>query len=306
MSTSRYDSTVNPDGHNNAHSYALRMVGWNQRVLELGAANGSMTRALANWNNKVTAVEYDPDAAVHLKECAESVVIGDLNNPETLAAITGPFDVVLAGDVLEHLLDPERVLLQVVEKLAPGGKVVISLPNIAHADVRMSLLKGRFDYNPVGLLDATHIKFFTLKTIREFVGRAGLVIVDMQRVRVPAFETELRVNRADVPTAVVNEVLADPEAETYQFVFTAVRDDGSDQLASIADKYLALKAEHERLQFEHKALKRSHREVRQRANDFKQQARRSQAELTKLKRSKVLRYSAPARAVIGKLRAVAR
>lgn len=306
MSTSRYDSTVNPDGHNNAHSYALRMVGWNQRVLELGAANGSMTRALANWNNNVTAVEYDPDSAVHLKECAESVVIGDLNNPETLAEVTGPFDVVLAGDVLEHLLDPERVLLQVVEKLGPGGKIVISLPNIAHADVRMALLQGRFDYNPVGLLDATHIKFFTLKTIHEFVRRAGLVIVDIQRVRIPAFETELRVNRVDIPTTVVNEVLADPEAETYQFVFTAVRDGGNDQLAKVADQLLALRAEHESLQVAHTALKQSHRQVRQRANRFKQQANRAERELSKLRRSKVLRYSAPARALVRKLRAAAR
>jgi 2-polyprenyl-3-methyl-5-hydroxy-6-metoxy-1,4-benzoquinol methylase len=306
MSASRYDTAVNPNATNTSHAIALRMIGWNQRVLELGAANGSMTRALANWNNKVTAVEYDPDAAIHLKDVAEAVVIGDLNNPETLAAISGPFDAVLAGDVLEHLLDPDRVLLQVVEKLAPGGKVVVSLPNIAHADVRMALMQGRFDYNPVGLLDETHIRFFTHKTIHQFVRRAGLVIVDMQRVRMPAFETELRVNRKDVPTAVVNEVLADPESETYQFVFTAVRDDGSDQLTKVANQLVTLQMEHEALRFAHKAEKQARRESVRRANQLEQQVARVQKELSTLRRSKVLRYTAPVRILVRKYRAAAR
>ncbi|MBA3743435.1 class I SAM-dependent methyltransferase [Sporichthya sp.] len=306
MSTSRYDTAVNPNASNNSHAIALRMIGWNQRVLELGAANGHMTRAMANWNNKVTAVEFDPDAAVHLKDAAESVVIGDLNNPETLGAISGQFDAVLAGDVLEHLLDPDRVLLQAVEKLAPSGKIVISLPNIAHADVRMALMQGKFDYRPVGLLDETHIRFFTHKTVQEFVRRAGLVIVDMQRVRIPAFETELRVNRKDVPTAVVNEVLADPESETYQFVFTAVKDDGSDQLAKLADQYVTLKAEHEALAFAHKAEKQAHRETQRRANRLQKQVTLAQRDLTKLRRSKVVRYTAPARILMRKLRAAAR
>lgn len=306
MSTSRYDAVVNPDAHNDCHAIALRMIGWNQRVLELGAANGFMTRALAAWNNKVTAVEYDPDAAVHLKESAESVLIGDLNDPGLLAQISGPYDVVLAGDVLEHLIDPDRVLLQAVEKLAPGGRVVVSLPNIAHADIRMRLVQGRFDYTRVGLLDETHIRFFTHKTVHEFVRRAGLVIVDMQRVRIPAFETEQRVDRKDVPTAVLNEILADPEAETYQFVFTAVRHDGSDQLTKLADQFLTLKAEHEALLLAHQTKLLALRQSRWRANRLQDERNQAQKKLAALRRSKPVRAALLAQAVIRKLRAATR
>jgi hypothetical protein len=160
--------------------------------------------------------------------------------------------VVVAGDVLEHLIDPQSVLNRVTQLLAPGGRIVVSLPHIGHADVRLSLLQGRFDYHPWGLLDETHIRFFTLKTIHEMVKRCGLVITDLQRVRIPAFETELEVNRQAVSTAVLSDILADPEAETYQFVFTAVRFDGDYQTAHLAANLLELRAEFERLQIRHR------------------------------------------------------
>lgn len=302
--SSRYDVAVDPDAPNSAHAFMLRMVGWNRRVLELGAAHGHVTRALVAQNNRVTAVEYDPEAATPLKAVAEEVVIGDLNSPETLSTLSGPFDVVLAGDVLEHLLDPDSVLLQATSLLAPGGQVVISLPNIAHADVRLSLLEGRFEYNPWGLLDATHIRFFTYKTLQDLVKRAGLVITDMQRVRVPAFESELRVSRQSVPTAVVNEVLKDPEAETYQFVFTAVRADGDERLTSLARQYTELKDAHEALLIAHKATEVKLRNTQRRAKNLEERLAARRAELQALRASKVIRYSAPARKILTNLRGV--
>jgi len=222
------------------------MVGWNKRVLELGAASGHVTRALVAQQCRVTAVEYDAQAAAALHGVAEEVIVGDLNDPATLARFTAEFDVVLAGDVLEHLLDPQAVLNRISRLIVRSGRLVVSLPNIAHADVRMALLQGRFDYNPWGLLDRTHIRFFTFKTIGEYVHQAGLQVIDMARVIVPAFESELNVDRQSVPTAVLDEVLADPEAETYQFVFTAVPNDGSIQTARLSEKYLELQAEHQR------------------------------------------------------------
>jgi len=300
--SSRYDVAVDPDAPNNAHAFMLRQVGWNRRVLELGAAHGHVTRALAAQNNRVTAVEFDPEAATVLKTMAEEVVIGDLNVPETLSSVTGPFDVLLAGDVLEHLLDPERVLLQALTLLAPGGHVVVSLPNIAHADVRLSLLAGRFEYNAYGLLDATHLRFFTYKTLQDLVKRAGLVITEMQRVRVPAFESELRVSRQSVPTSVVNEILEDPEAETYQFVFTAVRDEGDERLTQLARQYTELKDAHEALLIAHKATEVRLRNTQQRAATLKQRLAATQAQLKALRASKAVRYSAPARKIWTSLR----
>jgi len=126
--------------------------------------------------------------------------------------------------------------------LGPQGFIVISLPHVAHADVRLALLQGRFDYNDWGLLDRTHIRFFTLKTIKELVERGGFVITDMRRVRIPAFETELHVDRASVSTAVLNGILADPEAETYQFVFTVISDDGDRRRRTMAEQRMQLES----------------------------------------------------------------
>jgi 2-polyprenyl-3-methyl-5-hydroxy-6-metoxy-1,4-benzoquinol methylase len=247
MSPSKYDFAVDRAAANNAHAFMAQMVGGNKFVLELGAASGHMTRALSSQGCTVTAVEYDPEAARDLKEHAAEVVVGDLNSATLLDELRPEFDVVLAGDVLEHLLEPQAVLDRVTRLLAPGGRVVVSLPHVGHVDVRLALLQGRWDYNDYGLLDDTHVRFFTLKTIEEMVKRAGLVITDLRRVRYPAFETELRVDRASVPTAVLDAALQDPEAETYQFVFTAVKNDGDYQLAQLAQRHVELQAELERM-----------------------------------------------------------
>ena len=177
----------------------LNMVGWNRTVLELGAAAGHMTRALNDQDCRVTAIEYDPAATVDLKQFADEVIVGDLNDPNVFSGIPTWFDVILAGDVLEHLINPQQVLSRAARLLLPGGKIVVSLPNIGHVDVRLSLLQGRFDYTPYGLLDATHLRFFTLKTIEDLARKSGLVITELKRVRVPAFETELALERSSVP-----------------------------------------------------------------------------------------------------------
>ncbi|MBJ7609790.1 MAG: class I SAM-dependent methyltransferase [Candidatus Dormibacteraeota bacterium] len=310
---SRYEAPVDPDAANNAHAYMVQMVGWNRRVLELGAASGHVTRALIAQSCRVTAVEYDPEAAPELRKIAQDVVIGDLNIPSTLAALQPEFDVVLAGDVLEHLMDPQSVLNRVTSLLAPGGRVVVSLPHIAHVDVRLSLLQGRFDYSEWGLLDATHIRFFTLKRVMETVKRAGLVMTELKRVRIPAFESELRVDRASVPTAVLDAALADPEAETYQFVFTAVRDDGDFRTEQLANRNLELQAEMDRILIEQhlaqiesdaRALSDAEATARAdaRADDEGSQRAIAEEQLRALRQSRTFRYTSLPRKMYKRIR----
>ena len=146
------------------------------------------------------------------------------------------FDAITFGDVLEHLQDPLAVLRVAEHKLKPSGFIVTSMPNIAHGDVRLSLLHGSFQYRDLGLLDRTHIRFFTLETIRELLRDAGLVVVETERVIMPLFCSELGVKREDYPEAVLDEIRADSEFETYQFVMKSVIDNGSQALVDMANR----------------------------------------------------------------------
>jgi 2-polyprenyl-3-methyl-5-hydroxy-6-metoxy-1,4-benzoquinol methylase len=232
-----YDMTVDPDAENNTHAFSLAMVGHNKSVLEIGCATGYFTRAMVERGCKVVGIELDPVAAAVAEAWAERVVVGDLDRAEVWDQIDDEsFDVVLCGDVLEHLRDPLSALRAAVRKLRPDGVVVTSLPNVAHGDVRLHLLQGSFRYRDLGLLDRTHVRFFTLETIRELLRDAGLLVVDTKRVVVPLFGTELDVKREEIPQATIDEVLADPEAESYQYVMKSVRDSGTQAVAALADR----------------------------------------------------------------------
>jgi 2-polyprenyl-3-methyl-5-hydroxy-6-metoxy-1,4-benzoquinol methylase len=236
----RYWAEVDPTADNNAHAMALELVGRSKRVLELGPAAGHVTRVLVERGCEVVAIEIDPEAAIALEDIAQCIV-GDLSDPSVIvkAAEEGSFDVVLAGDVLEHLPDPVAVLRACRQVLSPGGYVVMSLPNIAHADIVLSLVKGRFDYNDFGLLDRTHLQFFTRETIDELLLHAGFQMIDLRRVLRPVFETELGLDPAEFPPALVEHALASPEAETYQFVVRAVLHSADTEIAGLAHRAIA-------------------------------------------------------------------
>jgi 2-polyprenyl-3-methyl-5-hydroxy-6-metoxy-1,4-benzoquinol methylase len=133
----------------------------NSSVLNLGVADGSVASVLRAMGCHVWGVEIDPVAAACAKRICEDVAVEDLNQLDFASRFEGRrFDVVLMLDVLEHLPDPAAVLRHVGSVLAEGGWAVISLPNVAHVSVRLSLLEGRFSYNDMGLLDRTHLGFF--------------------------------------------------------------------------------------------------------------------------------------------------
>ncbi len=246
---------VDPTLHNNAHSYELQMLGWGKRVLELGPAAGYFTAGMVAQNCVVTVIEGNESYRTALEQIAEKTIIGDLNQAGILDQVDGLFDAVVCGDVLEHLLDPQRVLCELTRFLAPGGKVIVSVPNIAHVDIRLKLLEGRFEYTPAGLLDETHIRFFTRASVHELVRRAGLVILDMRTTRIPAFHSEQAPTPGILPDALLQQILQDPDAETYQFVFMAVKEDGQHQINQLALNYTSLQQRFDQLQDSHETLR---------------------------------------------------
>ena len=239
--SSIYETLVDPDAENNSHSYLLSWVGYNKSVLEVGCSSGYLTKVMAERGCEVVGIEIDPEAALVAEAWAERVVVGDIEEGDVWNYVKDEsFDVVLLGDVLEHLRDPLGSLRQAVSKLKPSGYVLTSLPNIAHGDVRLSLMLGRFSYADKGLLDHTHVRFFTAETVRQLHAEAGLRIVDTKRVIMPLFATEIGLQREDVDNLIVDQVLTDPEAETYQFVTKCVRDNGTQMLAELSERITEL------------------------------------------------------------------
>jgi SAM-dependent methyltransferase len=165
-------------------------------------------------------VDLDPRAREWTEGICEDVVIGNLDTMDLAAALGEQrFDVVLMLDVLEHLRDPAILLERVGAVLAEGGWAVISLPNVAHISLRLSLLEGRFRYSDVGLLDRTHLRFFDRAGIDELLAEAGWAMFDLARVTRHLGTTEIEVEGADPAT--VAELESDVEALTYQFVLAA-------------------------------------------------------------------------------------
>ena len=200
----------------------LRLVGQDKRVLELGCGSGHMSRVLREQGCAVVGVEIDPRAAESAAAICERLIIGDLdylNFHEELGS--DRFDVILAADVLEHLKDPLSILETVRQFLNPHGYVVISVPNVAHISIRLALLAGRFPYGKTGLLDETHLRFLTRESLEKLLADAELAIGHFERINViPADPSSFEVpyDPAILPLTLLEEILQDPDASTYQFV----------------------------------------------------------------------------------------
>lgn len=156
-----------------AHRLLLDMVGSGKRVLDVGCASGYLAERLKAQGCRVTGLERDASAAEQARAHCEQVLVGSADDEALLAKTGGGFDVILCGDVLEHLPDPTIPLRAFSKLLSPGGSLVVSLPNIAYLTVRLGLLFGRFEYRDEGILDRTHLRFFTRRSARRLFESTG-------------------------------------------------------------------------------------------------------------------------------------
>ena len=251
MDGPRYDTDVDLSNHNNSHTLMVELVGGTKRVLDVGCATGYLAEALVERGCTVAGVEFDAGAAEEARPHLERLVVGDLETMDLAEAFGDDrFDVIVFGDVLEHLRDPLPVLRRAKALLADRGSVVASIPNIAHGSVRLALLAGRFDYQDLGLLDSTHVRFFTRASVEHLFREAGMVPIDVRRTTAGFFDTPVPVSEGEFPPEVVDAVRADPEAQTYQFVLKAVLDDADGAVAQLRadaeaqrDRIVVLEAE---------------------------------------------------------------
>jgi methionine biosynthesis protein MetW len=147
----------------------------NARVLDVGCGAGGVTTAInSGKNNTVLCIEPDPERGAAARGRGLQVVSGVFD--EDFAKTCGAFDAIVFADVLEHLADPARVVALAGRCLRPGGVLIVSVPNVAHWTVRLRLLFGRFDYRDRGIMDATHLRWFTRKTLVAMLAHAGFQV----------------------------------------------------------------------------------------------------------------------------------
>jgi predicted TPR repeat methyltransferase len=169
-----------------SHLILIRLIRkWANRggtLLDLGAAAGELGEAVRDHFGRTLGFEYNVDCLSELAGRFDQAVITDL---ETIKRLPGEIDAIVLADVLEHLRSPARALGLVRDALTDDGHVFLSVPNIANVTVRLGLLFGIFEYRDRGILDHTHLRFYTSRTIRQEVERAGFRILETTGSSVP-------------------------------------------------------------------------------------------------------------------------
>jgi 2-polyprenyl-3-methyl-5-hydroxy-6-metoxy-1,4-benzoquinol methylase len=145
-------------------------------VLDIGCGGGGLGEALTGKGCNLIGWDLSPDRTQERGKFYDSLVKKDIEKEEFGQE---KYDVIVLADVLEHLTYPEKVLKKSRESLNSGGIVLVSLPNVAYLDNRIGLLKGNWNYTDHGILDQTHLKFFTLFTAEQLLLSAGYRIQEI-------------------------------------------------------------------------------------------------------------------------------
>lgn len=151
-----------------------RMVGSHNDVLDVGCAGGYLGKLLIPFGNAVYGIDGNKEAVEEARAWYENVVCMDLNQLGDEKPFAGKlFDVIIFADVLEHLVEPEQALRYFRSLLKPGGKIIVSLPNVALWRVRFNLLFGKFEYTEYGVLDRTHLHLYTFASAKHLLEGEG-------------------------------------------------------------------------------------------------------------------------------------
>jgi predicted TPR repeat methyltransferase len=151
-------------------------------LLDLGASAGHLGAAVRDHFDRTIGFEYEVACIGSLHKIFNDAAIADL---ETIKRLPTGVDAIVLGDVLEHLRDPTTLLRLVHDSLGAKGRAFVSVPNIANITVRLGLLFGVFQYRDRGILDNTHLRFYTMRTIRRQVEAAGFQILAVRGSSVP-------------------------------------------------------------------------------------------------------------------------
>ena len=178
-----YDFDLRLNDPVSTHAVQFQLIPEEAKVLDVGCHTGILGAALKERKScEVIGIDNDERAMAVAGERLDGVRFVDLEeegwSDKLIAYGVRDFDIVLFGDVIEHTREPMQILAEARALLKSNGKVIVSLPNVANLRVRLGLLFGKFDYEDSGILDKSHLRFFTLKSARELAVNAGYRIVE--------------------------------------------------------------------------------------------------------------------------------
>jgi len=223
---SNYVGTFVPGTDNNPWNKAFDLVNEGSTVLDVGCSLGNFGAALIERKGCVVD-GIEPDVSDYKEATLRLRRVANCFAEEALVTTfkDEKYDHIVFLDVIEHLYDPAATLKLVKTHLKPGGSVIFSIPNMAHASVRLMLLKGDFEYGETGLLDSTHLHFYTLREIERVFQAAGysISVLDNTEATYPSELItdqlrELGINK----TPTLEKLLNSDEARVFQYVGAAV------------------------------------------------------------------------------------
>jgi O-antigen biosynthesis protein len=223
-----YIATIDITNTNNSHTIAIVFLlektnGRRLKILDVGCSEGYLGGYLKNLGHIVLGVEINPQSAHKASEVLDSVYKGTINDYFRDHS-DEKFDAILFADVLEHIAEPSQVLEICHNHLNLDGFIIASLPNVAHAAIRAMLLEGRWDYADLGILDRTHLRFFTKDSASALFEQAHYDIERIGQVHLPIEMVDqlcnLHLNKKHID--IVNKLVSDePDATVFQNIFLA-------------------------------------------------------------------------------------
>lgn len=219
-----YDLTTD---HSNL--WAFKKVSPVSLVLEIGSSNGRLTKHLKeDLNCLVDIIEYNEEAGLEARTFSRKSFLGksqgNIENPAIIDRLPeNEYDYIIFLDVLEHLHNPQYVLNALKGKLKESGHLLISIPNIAHNSVIINLLHNKFDYTKLGLLDDTHLHFYTNSSARQLIKNAGYYISEESATQKRVGDIEIPCTYEEIPREISSFLRTRKYADVYQLLFDAIK-----------------------------------------------------------------------------------
>lgn len=228
------------DEQNNSQAIIANHIQDHSVILDVGCGSGALGKLLKHKKDcTVYGIDIDEEALKMAKQDYDGIDIfsvADITSEQYKKFMTSQqkYHVIIFADLLEHIYDPGQLLYDFIQKLEPCGKILISIPNIAHWDIILGLFQNQFNYNTTGLLDTTHIRFYTYNSFLDFISNINEKYHMDLKVRL--IGTTLANPTVDVNTLTNMGKFFSPQLNVFQNVFELSFDGISDEKVNLLDR----------------------------------------------------------------------